>query len=92
MVYDITKYQSFVNAKRWAEELRFHTGDDIKILLAGNKLDLVEKNPSERAVTREEGEKFARANGMLFNETSAYTDKNITESFEELLRGNFWLE
>lgn len=90
MVYDITRHQTFVNAKRWADELRFHAGDDIKILLAGNKTDLVKKNPNERQVSREEAEKFAKANGMLFNETSAFDDLNITESFQDLLQGTFF--
>ena len=87
MVYEITKHQSFVNAKRWAEELRFHAGDDIKILLAGNKLDIVRQNPNARQVSREEAEKYAKSNGMLFKETSAFADENITESFQELLHG-----
>ncbi len=91
LVYDITKAQSFANTKRWAEELRFHAGDDIKILLAGNKLDLVKQNPSLRAVSYEEAERYARTNGMLFKETSAYEDQNITESFQELLQSKFFL-
>ena len=86
LVYDITRQQTFVNAKRWADELKFHAGDNIKILLAGNKLDLI-KNPSDRAVSREEAERFAKSNGMLFRETSAHKNENITESFQELLQG-----
>ena len=89
MVYEVTKHQTFVNAKRWAEELRFHAGEDIKILLAGNKLDIVKQNPSLRQVSREEAEKYAKANGMLFKETSAFQDENITESFQELLQGKY---
>lgn len=86
LVYDITRAQTFVNAKRWADELRFHAGDDIKILLAGNKVDI----SNERQVSREEAERFARANGMFFNETSAFSDLNITESFQELLNGIYF--
>lgn len=83
----MTRHQTFVNAKRWAEELRFHAGEDIIILLAGNKLDLVHKSQENRQVSREEAEKFAKSNGMLFKETSAYENENIGESFQELLKG-----
>ena len=87
MVYDVTRHQTFLNAKRWAEELRFHAGEDIIILLAGNKLDLVHRSAEARQVSREEAEKFAKSNGMLFKETSAYENENIGESFQELLKG-----
>jgi|EP00161_Ancyromonas_sigmoides_P024212 Ras-related protein Rab-2A len=47
------------------------------ILLVGNKSDLEHK----RAVTKEEGEQFARAHGLIFLETSAKTAVNVEEAF-----------
>ena len=50
LVYDVTKEQTFHNAKRWMEELRANAEPDIVIMLVGNKVDLTEKNPTMRKV------------------------------------------
>lgn len=44
-------------------------------MLIGNKSDLEAK----RAVSTEEGEAFAKANGLFFMETSAKTSANVEE-------------
>jgi Ras-related protein Rab-2A len=45
----------------------------VTIMLIGNKTDL----PHKRAVSTEEGEQFARENGLAFMETSAKTRHNV---------------
>ena len=45
-------------------------------MLIGNKCDL-----PERQVSKEEGEAFAKANGLLFLETSARDATNIDNAF-----------
>ena len=45
--------------------------------LVGNMADRMH----ERAITHEEGQKFAAANGLLFLETSAKTGQNVEEAF-----------
>ncbi|OMJ19257.1 Ras-related protein Rab-2A [Smittium culicis] len=45
--------------------------------MAGRCTDLEAK----RAVAREEGEAFARENGLFFIETSAKTSSNVEEAF-----------
>ena len=53
-------------------------------MLVGNKLEICQKDPSERAVSTERAEEFARKNNLLFIETSAFTDTNVKDSFEIL--------
>lgn len=57
-------------------------------MLIGNKSDL----ESKRAVSYEEGEAFAKANGLFFMETSAKTSANVEEvrkqSFASLFFSN----
>ena len=48
------------------------------IMLIGNKADLGE---TKRRVSTEEGERFAKANGLIFMETSAMTSFNVEEAF-----------
>ena len=45
------------------------------IILVGNKSDLSQR----RAVSKEEGEQFAKENGLLFLEASARTAQNVEE-------------
>ena len=52
------------------------------MVLVGNKTDL----DSERAVSTEEGEEFAKANNMQFFETSAKNGTNIEDVFVESAR------
>ncbi len=43
------------------------------IMLVGNKCDLAHR----RAVNTEEGEQFARENGLIFMDTSTRTAQNV---------------
>lgn len=52
------------------------------MVLVGNKNDL----ESNRVVSTEEGEEFAKRNGMLFLETSAKTANKISDIFLESAR------
>lgn len=77
LVYDITRKETFMHVVRWLEEVRNNSSKSIVIILIGNKKDL----ESKRQVSYEEGEEFARENGLLFLETSAKSAYNVEESF-----------
>ncbi|CBI18778.3 unnamed protein product, partial [Vitis vinifera] len=49
----------------------------MSIMLIGNKCDLAHR----RAVSTEEGEQFAKENGLIFMEASAKTAQNVEEAF-----------
>lgn len=72
MVYDITKYESFENVKKWIEGIREHASPYVVIVVVGNKLDL--RKNSEQAVSASEGKKLAASLGVMFAETSALTN------------------
>ncbi|BBH08412.1 RAB homolog 1 [Prunus dulcis] len=79
VVYDITSMESFVRAKKWVQELQRQANPTLIMFLAGNKADLEEK----RKVGFEEGEQYAKENGLVFLETSAKTAQNITAKQQE---------
>ncbi|CAI5755984.1 unnamed protein product [Candida verbasci] len=90
IVYDITKPASFIKARHWVKELHEQANKNITIALVGNKYDLVEdeeegganeNEESLRKVSYEEGLNLANEEGLLFFETSAKTNHNITEVF-----------
>ncbi|CAB4288482.1 unnamed protein product [Prunus armeniaca] len=80
VVYDITSMESFVRAKKWVQELQRQANPTLIMFLAGNKADLEEK----RKVGFEEGEQYAKENGLVFLETSAKTAQNVNELFYEI--------
>jgi GTPase SAR1 family protein len=59
----------------WLEDARNHANSNMTIMLIGNKCDLAHR----RAVSTEEGEQFAKQNGLIFMETSAKTAQNVEE-------------
>jgi len=80
VVYDITNRQSFINTVRWIEDVRAERGNDVIMVLVGNKTDLSEK----RSVSVEEGEAKATELNVLFIETSAKAGFNIKGLFRKI--------
>lgn len=85
LVYDITKEQTFKNIEKWINEVKDHAEPEIVLMLVGNKLDICQRDPSERAVSTLRAEEFASKYNLLFIETSAFTDTNVRDSFETLV-------
>ncbi|CAB07356.1 Ras-related protein Rab-2A [Caenorhabditis elegans] len=77
LVYDITCRKSFVHLEQWLSDLRQHGHPEMVIMLIGNKSDL----KAVRDVTTEEGEAFAKKNGLTFMETSAKANKHVEKAF-----------
>lgn len=85
LVYDITNRQSFKNIDSWLKTAYEHIDKEkTSIILVGNKIDL----EAHREVNCVEGEDFARENGFLFIETSAYDNRDnfIGKAFYFLIK------
>ncbi|XP_014511295.1 ras-related protein RABA6b [Vigna radiata var. radiata] len=81
LVYDITKRATFVNVRKWLHELREFGGDDMVVVLVGNKSDLAQS----REVEKEEGKEYAETERLCFMETSALQNQNVEEAFLEMI-------
>ncbi|TPX50256.1 hypothetical protein SeLEV6574_g01004 [Synchytrium endobioticum] len=80
VVYDITNRNSFMNTSKWVDDVRAERGNDVIIVLVGNKTDLNEK----RQVSTEEGEKKAKEFNVMFIETSAKAGYNVKTLFRRI--------
>jgi len=80
LVYDITDAESFAKVKNWVKELRKIVGNDITIVIAGNKIDL-EKN---RAVNEQEAIAYAQSVGANHFHTSAKANRGLDDVFNTL--------
>ncbi|KNC54477.1 Ras family small GTPase RAP-1b [Thecamonas trahens ATCC 50062] len=83
IVYDITDTLSLDTVTNLREKiLRTKQAADVPIMLVGNKVDLEDK----RVVAKSKGEELAQEYKCSFMETSAKTNHNVKELFEQLVR------
>jgi small GTP-binding protein len=80
VVYDVTSRRSFLNTTKWIEEVRNERGNEVIVVLVGNKGDQSDK----RQVSTEEGEAKAKELDVLFIETSAKTGANVKALFRKI--------
>jgi Ras-related protein Rab-6A len=71
---------SFLNTSKWIEDVRNERGNDVIIVLVGNKTDVSER----RQVSVEEGEDKSTKENIMFIETSAKAGFNIKALFRKL--------
>lgn len=84
IVYDIMESGSFLSIKHWIDNVEKNTGDDVMLMMLGNKLDLVKSNP--KAIPTKNASDLSREYGALMFEVSALTGENINESFATLAK------
>lgn len=72
--------KSFQNTKKWIDDVRAERGNDVIIVLVGNKTDLNDK----REVTTQQGEEEAKKNNLMFVETSAKLGHNVKTLFKKI--------
>jgi small GTP-binding protein len=91
VVFDLAKYSSFEKINHWISELKQYAGNDVEILVIGNKCDLKEL----RAINFEEAKSMcSNYSKFIFNqdvdyiETSALIGHNIIEAFDIIIESN----
>jgi len=80
IVFDITNRNSYMNTTKWIDDVRSERGNDVIIVLVGNKADLSDK----RQVTNEEATAQAKELGIMFMETSAKAGHNVKSLFKQI--------
>ncbi|KAJ8594279.1 GTP binding protein [Rhizopogon salebrosus TDB-379] len=80
VVYDITDRQSFLSTSTWIDDVKAERGNDVMIVLVGNKADLSEK----RQVTIEEATAKSTQMNIMFIETSAKAGLNVKSLFTKI--------
>lgn len=80
VVYDISSAKTFQQTRKWIEDVQGERGNDVIVVLVGNKTDLSDK----REVTLQQGEEFAGQVGAIFMETSAKLGHNVKALFRRI--------
>ncbi|RCK59130.1 GTP-binding protein YPT6 [Candida viswanathii] len=80
--YDITNKKSFENLDKWIKDVKLERGDDVIIVLVGNKLDLA---TDKRQVSLEDVESLQNKIGAkFFIETSTKANHNVKLLFKKI--------
>ncbi|XP_044049694.1 EF-hand calcium-binding domain-containing protein 4B [Siniperca chuatsi] len=82
VMYDITAEQSFTAVRQWLTSVKDGAGEDIPIMLLGNKTD----KEIERQVQKRVGERLAKDCQITFYECSACSGHNVVECMVHLAR------
>uniref|UniRef100_A0A8B9KFY0 EF-hand domain-containing protein n=1 Tax=Astyanax mexicanus TaxID=7994 RepID=A0A8B9KFY0_ASTMX len=82
VMYDITSEQTFTAVRSWLASVQEGAGEDIPVMLLGNKTDL----EGQREIQFKAGEKLAKDSQLIFFECSAFSGHNVTESMVQLAR------
>ncbi|KAF9792177.1 ras-domain-containing protein [Thelephora terrestris] len=80
VVFDITNRASFISTSKWIDDVRSERGNDVIVVLVGNKADLADK----RQVTLEEANAKAAELNIMFMETSAKAGHNVKSLFKKI--------
>lgn len=82
VTYDVTDRATFESVGKWVEDAVSMRGDEVVIIVVGNKTDLTDL----RKVTAEEGQKLAQTLNAMFFETSAKEGTNVKLLFNDLAK------
>jgi len=81
LVYDVASRETFDALPRWFSEMEPYVSPSVVKIIVGNKVD----KEYSRAVSPEEGRRFAERMGSLFIEASAKTAVGVHEVFIDLV-------
>ena len=79
--FDLTHRPSFDNVIEWVNSARKNCPEHVALILVGAKSDLEE----DREIDEAEAQQIAEQNNMQYIETSAKTNDNVNEMFENII-------
>ena len=83
LVYDVTRLDSFEEIKKyWAKQIKESAPENIILVLAGNKSDLIERE----VVDEGEARNFAKELNAIYVSTSAKNSDGINDLFEKIAK------
>ena len=83
LVYDASIFETFDKVKQWVLTLQEAVGKDIIFVIAGNKMDLIDKNIMDQQ--KEEIDSYCVKEKCKHFYTSAKTGFQLDEAFETLI-------
>jgi len=85
LVFDVTSQESLDKVGGWVEELQDNAGEDIILVMAANKCDLLQSGSG--GVSMKDATEYAKSIGAALFETSAVSGKGIEALFAHVVQG-----
>ena len=85
VVFDLTRKKTFDNCVNWVADFLEKAHPKARIVMVGNKLDIVETDSLMRRVDKKEAEKWAEENMVTYMEVSTMKNVNVYEAIENLM-------
>ena len=82
LVFSLIDHDSFEKLGDWYDQVRKFCDKNVQMIVVGNKADLT----SQKAVTEEEIQEFAKGRGIDYIESSARLNKNVSDAFYRLAK------
>ena len=79
--FDLTHRPSFDNVIEWVKSARQNCPEHVALILVGTKCDLDE----DREIDTTDAQQLAEQNNMQYIETSAKTNANVNEMFQNII-------
>ncbi|XP_059165573.1 ras-related protein Rab-26-like [Physella acuta] len=73
LVFDLTRKSSFDHIQHWRQQVHEHAGEDVDLILVGNKVDLAKS----RAIDHETANSLAQTIGAMYVECSVARKINV---------------
>lgn len=81
LCFDLTNAATFVGLEQWAAELAEKAAYTLKLVVVGNKKDLID----DRKISFEDANEFATKHGAIFyTETSSKTGEGVSDLFHKI--------
>ena len=81
VVFSLTQKETFESVKQWCEDLRNKSAPNTKLVIVGNKNDLVD----ERVISKEQFDEIAKMlKADYYTECSALTGDGVAELFQNV--------
>jgi DnaJ family protein C protein 27 len=81
LVFDVTNSRSFAQLEHWHAEAVAHGAKDLCVAVCANKCD-----QAKRIVTEAEAQRWAKAKGFAYFETSAQSGHNVAQALESVFQ------
>lgn len=80
--YDCTVKHTFQRVQNWVKDVQNVAGENVRLVLVANKIDLEDK----RIITKQMGEEMAEKNNMEYSEVSALSGFGVMETFDSVVK------
>ncbi|CAG0912879.1 unnamed protein product [Notodromas monacha] len=87
LMYDVTMERSFLDIRKWLQDIEAGAGEGVPIILCGNKVEMRDSSDlRSKSVSFRDGSRLALEIGCIFIETSAKAGTNLEETLVSLCR------